>query len=87
MPPTPKIGSTIKGKKGSYLLEELITEGNMSWALKARNTATKEQVFLKYYKSPTPTVSWYEDYLSYVAKLNRRLEESVQFHLTRPPLP
>ena len=76
MPPTPKIGSTIKGKKGSYLLEELITEGNMSWALKARNTATKEQVFMKYYKSPTPTVSWYEDYLSYVAKLNRRLEES-----------
>lgn len=76
MPPTPKIGSTIKGKKGSYLLEELITEGNMSWALKARNTATKEQVFMKYYKSPTPTVSWYEDYLSYVAKLNSRLEES-----------
>ena len=77
MPPTPKLGSVIKGKRSSYKLEELITEGNMSWALKASDTKNGSVVFLKYYKSPTPTVSWYEQFLQYVETLNKRLEDSA----------
>lgn len=77
MPPTPKIGSVIPGRKGRYCLNDLITEGNMSWALRATDLDNgNEIVFLKYYKSPTPTVSWYNDYLRYVERLNTQLQKS-----------
>lgn len=77
MPPKPKIGSVVSGKKGNYRLEQEIADGNMSWALRAVNTDTGEAVFLKYYKSPTPTVAWYPRYLEYVAQLNKRLTDSA----------
>lgn len=78
MPPTPKIGFIAPGHKGSYRLERLITEGNMAWSLEAADTRNgNARVFLKYYKSPTPKVEWYSDYVDYVNELNTRLEESA----------
>lgn len=77
MPIQPKAETTIPGKRGNYLIKRIITEGNMAWALEAENLDQENRkVFLKYYKSPTPTVSWYRDYLRYVSEINRRLEES-----------
>lgn len=77
MPPRPKIGSEIRGQRGRYRLEQEIADGNMSWALRAVDLNSGNNVFLKYYKSPTPTVSWYPAYLEYVAELNRKLDESA----------
>ncbi len=77
MPIKPKIGSVISGNAGNYKLINLITEGNMSWSLEARLEETNERVFLKYYKSPTPKVSWFEDYVNYVHTINKRLEDSA----------
>lgn len=76
MPINPTIGNVITGNHGRYELMNMVTEGNMSWSLDAWNQDTNERVFLKYYKSPTPKVSWYSDYIRYVGELNRRLEES-----------
>ena len=58
MPPRPKLGSEIQGRRGRYRLEPEIADGNMSWALRAVDLNSGNNVFLKYYKSPTPTVSW-----------------------------
>lgn len=77
MPPTPKIGSVVAGARGQYRLDKLINEGNMAWSLAAADIDHGDcRVFLKYYKSPTPKVSWYAAYVDYVSELNRRLEES-----------
>lgn len=77
MPPNPKIGSVINGRKGRYELVREITQGNMAWSLEARDLDHgNRKVFLKYYKSPTPTVDWYEGYVRYVEEINRRLEQS-----------
>lgn len=77
MPPTPKIGSVIAGSRGQYRLDALINEGNMAWALAAADIDHGDRkVFLKYYKSPTPKVSWYADYVEYVGEINKRLEAS-----------
>lgn len=77
MPPTPKIGSLIRGNKGEYRLERVITEGNMSWAIEAVDTKNgNKKVFLKYYKSPTPKVDWYKAYIRYVETINERLQET-----------
>lgn len=78
MPPNPKIGNIIQGKNSRYEIVREITQGNMAWALEARaiDDLDGKKVFLKYYKSPTPTVDWYHDYISYVDEINRRLAES-----------
>ncbi len=76
MPPKPKLGVHISSPKTDYELLELLNEGDMAWALKARDCGNGQTVFLKYYKSPTPAVDWYGSYLAYVNELNRRLEDS-----------
>lgn len=78
MPPNPKLGSVVVGRHGRYELVREITQGNMAWSLEARDLDHgNRKVFLKYYKSPTPTVDWYEDYVRYVDEINRRLEQSA----------
>ncbi len=77
MPPRPKLGVRIRSPKTEYELLEELNEGNMSWALKARDCNSGETVFLKYYKSPTPSVDWYCNYISYVNELNSRLESGA----------
>ncbi len=78
MPIKTKVGEVIRGTKGSYEVVREITEGNMAWALEAKDIDHDgKRIFLKYYKSPTPTVDWYNDYISYVGEINRRLEENA----------
>lgn len=67
----------IRGNRGEYRLEELITQGNMSWSIRATDVANRNaRIFLKYYMSPTPKVPWFEAYVDYVKEINRRLQES-----------
>ncbi len=78
MPIKTKVGEIIEGSKGKYEIVREITEGNMAWALEAKDIDHGgKRIFLKYYKSPTPTVDWYNDYIAYVGEINRRLEENA----------
>lgn len=76
MPIKPKSGTVVSGNNGAYEIRRILNEGNMAWSLEALNQNTGEKTFLKYYLSPTPTVSWYDDYIDYLDQLNQRLEDS-----------
>lgn len=77
MPPSPKVGNIITSSKTQYRIEAVLNEGNMAWALATTDLSHENRkAFLKYYKSPTPKVSWYVAYVDYVAEINRRLESS-----------
>jgi len=76
MPIKPKTGNVVSGNNGSYEIRSILNEGNMAWSLEALNQDTGERSFLKYYLSPTPTVSWYKAYIDYLKELNQRLEDS-----------
>ncbi len=77
MPIAPESGDHVCGKLGEYSIQSIITEGDTAWSLKARRGG--DEVFLKYYKSPTPNVSWYENYLAYEQELNHRLNQPETF--------
>jgi serine/threonine protein kinase len=77
MPVKIKPGAKITGEKATYEVLKEITEGSMAWSLVAEDVSSGRKVFLKYYKSPTPTVDWYEDYIEYEKELNDRLEKSA----------
>jgi eukaryotic-like serine/threonine-protein kinase len=70
MPRKAKPGNRI----GKYYIEKELNAGAMAIAYKA--TCGGETVFFKQYKSPTPTVSWYESYVDYQKELKRRIESS-----------
>jgi len=76
MPIKPKTGDIVSGNNGSYEIRSILNEGNMAWSLEALNQNTSERTFLKYYLSPTPTVSWYDAYIEYLGELNERLNSS-----------
>ncbi len=68
MPRKAKPGDTI----GAYRIEKELNAGAMAVAYKAIRGG--EAVFFKQYKSPTPTVPWYEKYVEYQQELKRRIE-------------
>ena len=68
MPRKAKPGEMI----GKYRIEKEINAGAMAFSYAA--TCGDEKVFLKQYKSPTPTVPWYEKYVEYQKELKRRVE-------------
>lgn len=59
-----------------YEIIREISDGDMAWTYEARHLRTQQRVFLKYYKSPTPLVDWYQSYTDYVYEINKRLESS-----------
>jgi serine/threonine protein kinase len=70
MPRKAKPGDSI----GRYQIEKEINAGAMAIAYKA--VCGGETVFFKQYKSPTPTVSWYQKYVEYQEELKRRIEST-----------
>jgi serine/threonine protein kinase len=70
MPRKAKTGDTIE----NYRIEKELNAGAMAVAYKARRG--DETVFLKQYKSPTPTVPWYRKYVEYQQELKRRIEST-----------
>jgi serine/threonine protein kinase len=71
MPRKAKPGQQI----GKYEIVQLLNSGGMALAYAAR--IGREKFFLKQYKSPTTTVSWYKDYVKYQQELKRRVESTV----------
>lgn len=77
MPPIPKNGSVIQGRKGQYEIVRELNRGNMAFSLEAADVSHgRRKTFLKYYLSPTPRVDWYAAYIDYVNEINDRLEKS-----------
>ncbi len=58
-----------------YTVIEKINNGMMAIAYAAKSSSG-EKVFLKQYKSPSVTVSWYKNYVKYQQELKRRVEGS-----------
>jgi serine/threonine protein kinase len=63
-----KVGDTVRG----YRITKVFGPGMMAIAYAAQ-AATGEKVFLKQYKSPAPTVVWYEAFVAYQKELSDRV--------------
>ena len=63
-----KAGDTIR----RYRITKVFGPGMMAISYGAQ-TATGEKVFLKQYKSPAPTVVWYEAFVAYQKELSSRV--------------
>jgi serine/threonine protein kinase len=64
------------GKKiGKYTITEDLNHGMMAISYAATGP-DEQKVFLKHYKSPTTSVSWYYPYIAYQKELRSRIERS-----------
>jgi serine/threonine protein kinase len=70
MPSPPVVGKKTNG----YEIIKHLNTGAMANAYAARNPEG-QKVFLKWYKSPTIRVSWFEGWVKYLEELNRRVSE------------
>jgi serine/threonine protein kinase len=70
-----KVGDTIRG----YRVTKVFGPGMMAISYGAE-TAAGEQVFLKQYKSPSPTVVWYPAFVEYQREVARRIEGGKAAH-------
>jgi eukaryotic-like serine/threonine-protein kinase len=70
-----KVGDTIRG----YRITKVFGPGMMAISYAAQ-AATGEKVFLKQYKSPAPTVVWYEAFVAYQKELSARVRNGKAAH-------
>ena len=70
MPSPPVVGKKTNG----YEITKHLNTGAMANAYAARN-AEGQKVFLKWYKSPTRRVSWFDAWVEYLKELNQRVSE------------
>jgi serine/threonine protein kinase len=70
-----KVGDVIRG----YSITKVIGPGMMAIAYAAR-APTGAKVFLKQYKSPAPTVVWYEAFVAYQRELSARVRSGKPAH-------
>ena len=70
-----KVGDVIRG----YRITKVIGPGMMAIAYAARGP-TGAKVFLKQYKSPAPTVVWYEPFVAYQRELSGRVRTGKAAH-------
>lgn len=63
-----KVGDTVRG----YRITKVFGPGMMAISYAAQNGAG-EKVFFKQYKSPAPTVVWYEAFVAYQKELSARV--------------
>src|SRR4051794_35200214 len=63
-----KVGDTIHG----YRITKVFGPGMMAISYAAQ-TRTGEKVFFKQYKSPAPTVVWYDAFVAYQKELSARV--------------
>jgi eukaryotic-like serine/threonine-protein kinase len=79
---------------GKYTIRKLLSRGAFAISYEAL-ADSGERVFFKQYKSPTPTVHWFRDYVRYQAEIKKRVESGPaknfcyrfidQFEITEPP--
>ena len=70
-----KVGDVIRG----YRIIKVIGPGMMAVAYAAQ-AATGAKVFLKQYKSPAPTVVWYDAFVAYQRELSSRVRKGKAAH-------
>ncbi|MBA2707300.1 MAG: protein kinase [Gemmatimonadaceae bacterium] len=70
-----RVGDSIRG----YRVTKVFGPGMMAISYGAQS-AGGEKIFLKQYKSPAPTVIWYNDYVEYQRELSRRVREGKGSH-------
>ena len=70
-----KVGDVIRG----YRITKVIGPGMMAISYAAR-AATGAKVFLKQYKSPAPTVVWYDAFVAYQRELSARVRDGKAAH-------
>ncbi len=68
-------GDSIRG----YQIKQLLNKGNMAIAFEALSP-TKERVFLKQYKSPSPKLPWFKGYVAYQKEMKARIEANRVKH-------
>ena len=73
MPIRLKPGAKKTGSRGEYEIVRHLNDGMFATAYEAK-TAAGRKVFFKEYKSPTPTVAWFESYVKYQQDLKGRIE-------------
>ena len=74
MPMKLKLNQKNLPGKGYILKQEI---GNGARAYQFRAEKNGQNYFFKQYKSPTPKVSWYREYLDYQEELKRRIESDA----------
>lgn len=70
-----KVGDTLRG----YRITKVFGPGMMAISYAAQRR-TGEKVFFKQYKSPAPTVVWYEAFLAYQKELSARVQSGKAAH-------
>src|SRR5688500_7916514 len=70
-----KVGDTIRG----YRVTKIFGPGMMAISYGALSPAG-ERVFLKQYKSPTPAVVWYRQFVAYQHELSGRIRNGKAAH-------
>jgi eukaryotic-like serine/threonine-protein kinase len=70
-----KVGDTIRG----YQITKVFGPGMMAISYLARSRSG-EKVFFKQYKSPAPTVVWYEAFVAYQLELSARVRSGKAVH-------
>ena len=68
-------GDTIRG----YKIKRLLNKGAYAIAFDAVSPS-RERVFLKQYKSPSPKLPWFKDYVAYQKEMKARIEGSRVKH-------
>ena len=70
-----KVGDTIRG----YRITQVFGPGMMAVSYAAQ-APTGAKVFFKQYKSPAPTVVWYEAFVAYQKELSARVRDGKAAH-------
>ena len=70
-----KVGDTLHG----YHITQVFGPGMMAISYAARSR-TGQEVFFKQYKSPAPTVVWYEALVAYQKELSARVRGGTAAH-------
>lgn len=73
MPRKLKSGEYVVSPGGPYQIRHEMNVGALAVSY-AATAPDGTKVFFKLYKSPTPTVPWFRDYVTYQAELKRRIE-------------
>lgn len=70
-----KVGDVLRG----YRVTRVFGPGMMAISYGAQS-ASGQKVFLKQYKSPAPSVVWYDDFIAYQKELSARVRDGAAAH-------
>ncbi len=69
-------GQKKTGSKSVYEIVRLMNNGAFASAYEAKNRSGRK-VFFKEYKSPSPTIDWFDGYVAYQSEIKKRIESDI----------